>query len=161
MRKESGNNDVCVCVCDLSSLASVLSLADQIEKAGESVYLLVNNAGVMVLEREKSVDGFDVNTATNTLGTYALTALLAPALERCKVMRMAMVMVTSKRVLKLMRECRYAPSTQLGPAVLQWMQGSDDNGMILCMWYGLDMFIITWYICLLLLFSVMVAIPGA
>jgi dehydrogenase/reductase SDR family protein 12 len=43
----------------------------------------VNNAGVMIHDRAVSVDGHDANTATNTLGTYALTALMAPCLAKC------------------------------------------------------------------------------
>uniref|UniRef100_A0A7R9V154 Dehydrogenase/reductase SDR family member 12 n=1 Tax=Chlamydomonas euryale TaxID=1486919 RepID=A0A7R9V154_9CHLO len=83
VKSQSGSSDVFLKVCDISSLASVVAFADGVAAAGEAVYCLVNNAGVLINEREKSVDGFDMNTATNTLGTYVLTALLAPALARC------------------------------------------------------------------------------
>jgi dehydrogenase/reductase SDR family protein 12 len=37
----------------------------------------------MVLERQQSADGLDSNFATNTLGTFAITAALEPVLSRC------------------------------------------------------------------------------
>lgn len=41
----------------------------------------VNNAGVMVHDGQVSVDGYELNFATNTLGTYALTKGLESCLK--------------------------------------------------------------------------------
>lgn len=63
---------------DLSSLASVREFAGRIERP---VDLLVNNAGVMSPPvRRETVDGFELQFATNHLGHFALTGLLMPAL---------------------------------------------------------------------------------
>jgi NAD(P)-dependent dehydrogenase (short-subunit alcohol dehydrogenase family) len=42
-------------------------------------------------ERQTSVDGYDASFATNTLGAFVLTALLAPALARCPDSRVVTV----------------------------------------------------------------------
>ena len=50
---------------------------------GQSLDLLINNAGVMALpKREITVDGFERQFATNYLGPFALTGLLFPAIKQ-------------------------------------------------------------------------------
>ncbi len=67
---------------DLSSLDSVAKFADRIRADGQRVDLLVNNAGIMALaQRHVSVDGFELQFATNYLGHFALTARLLPLLS--------------------------------------------------------------------------------
>jgi NAD(P)-dependent dehydrogenase (short-subunit alcohol dehydrogenase family) len=69
--------------CDLQSFASVRSAATQIRKlCPEGVHVLCNNAGVMALEDEATVDGFDVQMQTNHLSHFLLTRELWPLLER-------------------------------------------------------------------------------
>src|SRR5438067_108857 len=58
---------------DLASLASVRSAAGEIRSAAPSLDLLVNNAGVMDVPYEQTVDGFELTLATNHLGHFALT----------------------------------------------------------------------------------------
>ncbi|APO77243.1 short-chain dehydrogenase protein (plasmid) [Rhizobium etli 8C-3] len=68
---------------DLANLASVRQFADSMSAPGQSLDLLVNNAGVMGrLSREASIDGFERVFATNTLGHFTLTALLLPMLQK-------------------------------------------------------------------------------
>lgn len=57
---------------DVSSLASVHEFAD----ATDEVDVLVNNAGVLGLPEQRSVDGFELQMATNHLGHFALTLRL-------------------------------------------------------------------------------------
>jgi NAD(P)-dependent dehydrogenase (short-subunit alcohol dehydrogenase family) len=61
---------------DISSLASVRDFADRIGP----VDVLVNNAGVLGLPESRSVDGFELQFATNHLGHFALTNLMLPQL---------------------------------------------------------------------------------
>jgi NAD(P)-dependent dehydrogenase (short-subunit alcohol dehydrogenase family) len=71
-------------IVDLASQKSVRAFAKRvIEKfPGESLDLLINNAGVMALPtRELTEDGFERQFATNYLGPFALTGLLLASLK--------------------------------------------------------------------------------
>jgi NAD(P)-dependent dehydrogenase (short-subunit alcohol dehydrogenase family) len=65
-----------------------LDLADQscVRRAAQEaaaygpLHLLVNNAGVMAPPYQRTVDGFELQMATNHLGHFALTGLLLPQL---------------------------------------------------------------------------------
>jgi NAD(P)-dependent dehydrogenase (short-subunit alcohol dehydrogenase family) len=68
---------------DLASLASVAAFAETMLAAGRGIDLLVKNAGIMAPpERQLTVDGFELQFATNYLGHFALTARLLPLLRR-------------------------------------------------------------------------------
>lgn len=67
----SGDTDVRQ--LDLASLASVRNFAEAWE---DHVYLLINNAGVMVPPFTRTPDGFELQFGTNHLGHFALTNLL-------------------------------------------------------------------------------------
>jgi NAD(P)-dependent dehydrogenase (short-subunit alcohol dehydrogenase family) len=58
---------------DTSSLASVRAFAAGLDRP---VDVLINNAGIMAVDEARSVDGFELQLATNYLGAFALTALL-------------------------------------------------------------------------------------
>ena len=77
---------------DLASLASVAAFANKVLAEGRGVDLLVNNAGVMAPpQRHETVDGFELQFATNYLGHFALTARLLPLLRRAGAARMVTV----------------------------------------------------------------------
>jgi NAD(P)-dependent dehydrogenase (short-subunit alcohol dehydrogenase family) len=68
---------------DVASLGSVDAFAQTMIAEGRGVDLLINNAGVMALpKRQLSVDGFELQFATNYLGHFALTARLLPLLRQ-------------------------------------------------------------------------------
>jgi NAD(P)-dependent dehydrogenase (short-subunit alcohol dehydrogenase family) len=67
---------------DLGSLASVEALGDTLRAEGHPIHLLINNAGVMrPPQRLTTVDGFELQLATNHLGHFALVAHLLPLLR--------------------------------------------------------------------------------
>ncbi|CAG9462547.1 unnamed protein product [Pedinophyceae sp. YPF-701] len=82
VQEASGNDDVHLHLCDVSSLDSIQRFVDELEAQSAPVSILVNNAGVMINEPRPSADGFETNFATNTLGTFALTRRMLPALRR-------------------------------------------------------------------------------
>lgn len=67
---------------DLSSLESVATFADQLVTEGRPLSILVNNAGLMTPPtRQVSVDGHELQFATNHLGPFALTVRVLPLLR--------------------------------------------------------------------------------
>lgn len=76
---------------DLSDLTSVRHGAARAAEVGP-LDLLVNNAGVMATPYSRTVDGFELQLATNHLGPFLLTGLLLPQLiasERGRVVTVA------------------------------------------------------------------------
>lgn len=68
--------------CDLQSFDSVRAAATTvIGLCPEGIDVLANNAGVMALGDEATVDGFDVQMQTNHLSHFLLTSELMPLLE--------------------------------------------------------------------------------
>ncbi|MEV1178088.1 oxidoreductase [Nonomuraea sp. NPDC049784] len=61
---------------DLADLASVRRFAKGVDK----VDLLINNAGIGLISRQETKDGFEMQFGTNHLGHFALTGLLLPLL---------------------------------------------------------------------------------
>ncbi|MCA5922130.1 SDR family oxidoreductase [Curtobacterium oceanosedimentum] len=73
---------------DLADLASVRRFAAGVVDEDRPIDVLVNNAGVMAPPRRiETVDGFELQLATNFLGPFALTNLLLPALLRAEAPR--------------------------------------------------------------------------
>jgi len=70
---------------DLSSLAAVAALGEQLNAEGRPIDILINNAGVMQPpERDTTADGFELQFGSNHLGHFALTANLLPLLRAAK-----------------------------------------------------------------------------
>ena len=68
--------DVTLQALDLSSLDSVRSAADALRTAYPRIDLLINNAGVMLMPKQVTKDGFELQFGTNHLGHFALTGLV-------------------------------------------------------------------------------------
>jgi NAD(P)-dependent dehydrogenase (short-subunit alcohol dehydrogenase family) len=67
---------------DLSSLASVKALGEELAAEGRPIDILINNAGVMQPpDRETTADGFELQFGSNHLGHFALTGHLLPLLR--------------------------------------------------------------------------------
>lgn len=82
IRAARPGSDVSLRDLDLSSLASVAELGATLNAEGEPIHVLINNAGLMTPpERQTTVDGIEVQLATNHLGHFALVAHLLPRLR--------------------------------------------------------------------------------
>ena len=83
---------------DLSSLDSVAAFAGRLTKRRDRIDVLINNAGVMTPPtRQTTVDGFELQFATNYLGHFALTARLLPLLQRAPQPRVVSVSSVAAR----------------------------------------------------------------
>jgi retinol dehydrogenase-12 len=71
-----------VMAADLSSLAQVRLLAQEILARRDRLDVLVNNAGVLSTSRRLTAEGLETTFATNHLGPFLLTSLLRGLLER-------------------------------------------------------------------------------
>jgi len=67
--------DVLVRQLDLADLSSVRSF---VEGTHETFSVLIDNAGVMAVPEQRTIDGFEMQIGTNHLGHFALTNLLLP-----------------------------------------------------------------------------------
>ena len=109
---------------DTSSLDSVRTFADTVLEAGEPVDMLVNNAGIMAVpQRQTSVDGFELQLATNYLGHFALTGRLLPVLLRASAPRVVSLSSNAHKRSKihfgdLQMEQGYAPMKSYGQTKL-------------------------------------------
>ena len=77
----SGNPNVDLVVFDLASLASVRQGAAAILEKCPRIDVLVNNAGLILTDRQETVDGLEATFQINHLGPFLLTDLL---LDRIK-----------------------------------------------------------------------------
>jgi NAD(P)-dependent dehydrogenase (short-subunit alcohol dehydrogenase family) len=77
----TGRNDVEVVRGDFAQLAEVRRVADELLARTEAIHVLVNNAGVTMMKRTTTPDGFETTFAVNHLAYFLLTGLLLPRLR--------------------------------------------------------------------------------
>jgi len=120
IRREIPSAQVVPAVLDLASQESVRQFALWFSERypGQSIDLLINNAGVMAIpKRELTVDGFERQFATNFLGPFALTARLYPHMRQIPGSRVVIVSSSASKWAKiefdnLQSEKRYSPMSQ-------------------------------------------------
>ena len=76
----SGNSDISFYLADLSHIAGVLSVADDILTREPTIDVLINNAVVLPSERLVTEEGLELSHATNLVAPFALTNRLIPRL---------------------------------------------------------------------------------
>jgi NAD(P)-dependent dehydrogenase (short-subunit alcohol dehydrogenase family) len=96
IRKEIPSAELDVAALDLASLDSVRAFAELYPH--ERLDLLINNAGVMAAPYTKTVDGFELQFATNHLGHFALAGLLLDKLLRTPGARVVTVSSTAHKM---------------------------------------------------------------
>jgi len=80
VQSQKGSEKAGSYLADLSSLADVRKLAEQIISVEERLNVLVNNAGIIARERKESEDGYELTFTVNYLSHFLLTSLLLPLL---------------------------------------------------------------------------------
>jgi retinol dehydrogenase-12 len=83
IRDRAGDVRVDVMLADLSSQRSIRELAACYLESGRPLHVLINNAGIVNLRRELTVDGIEKVFAVNHLAYFLLTHLLRPRLAQC------------------------------------------------------------------------------
>jgi NAD(P)-dependent dehydrogenase (short-subunit alcohol dehydrogenase family) len=78
--RQVGRGQAEVVPLDLASLQSVAGAARQVCEKRPELHLLVNNAGLMAIDRSQTEEGFETQFGVNHLGHFALTAHLMPTL---------------------------------------------------------------------------------
>jgi retinol dehydrogenase 12 len=82
---------------DLSSLAEVHRLAEQVTARHDRLDVLVNNAGVISMRPQLTASGLEITFATNHLGPFLLTNLLRALLQRSAPARIVTVSSAAHR----------------------------------------------------------------
>ena len=98
---ESGNTNVDLLLCDLSSQEQIRRFVDEFKQKYQNLHVLINNAGVMASKRKLSVDGFEMNFAVNHLGPFLLTNLLLDVLKTSTPSRIVNVSSAAHRMAKI------------------------------------------------------------
>jgi NAD(P)-dependent dehydrogenase (short-subunit alcohol dehydrogenase family) len=94
----SGRCDAEMVLCDLASLVSIRTAAAEISNRVDHIDVLVNNAGVITLNREETEDGFERQLGVNHLGHFLLTGLLLPLLQRSGEARIIVVSSAAHKI---------------------------------------------------------------
>jgi NAD(P)-dependent dehydrogenase (short-subunit alcohol dehydrogenase family) len=76
LRRATGSDAVEIHLADLGSLEQIRRVAAELLEACPRIDVLLNNAGVVNLRRETTVDGYETTFAVNHLAYFALTNLL-------------------------------------------------------------------------------------
>jgi len=77
---ENGGKSPEILLCDLASRAQVDRAAEEYLASGRPLHVLVNNAGLVSLDRHESADGIELTLAVNYLAMFQLTLRLLPRL---------------------------------------------------------------------------------
>lgn len=91
IRQQSGNGNVVVKKLDLASLQSVRDLAKDVQENEDHLDILINNAGIMMCPKWRTVDGFEMQFGVNHLGHFLLTNCLLDLLKKSAPSRVVIV----------------------------------------------------------------------
>jgi protochlorophyllide reductase len=86
---------------DLASLASIRQFAGRLKEKYDRLDILINNAGVMATPRSETVDGFELQFATNHLGHFALTGRILEVLLATPQSRVVTVSSLGERFFRI------------------------------------------------------------
>ena len=82
VKKLSGNSNIDLLCCDLSSQAQIRKLAKEFLDKYDQLDVLVNNAGAVYQKFQLSEDGIELQFAVNHLAYFLLTNLLLDVLKK-------------------------------------------------------------------------------
>ncbi|CAK9154188.1 unnamed protein product [Ilex paraguariensis] len=82
IQSATGNKNVYLEVCDISSVGEIKSFASSFSSKDVPIHVLVNDAGLLEHKRIITPEGYELNFAVNVLGTCTMTELMLPLLEK-------------------------------------------------------------------------------
>lgn len=91
IKEISANEKVYLHVCDLGLMEDVRKFASLFIAENYPLDVLINNAGVILKDKETTSEGLDTTFATNLLSPFLLTNLLIPTLQKSSDPRIIMV----------------------------------------------------------------------
>merc|ERR1712137_542719 len=83
---------------DLSSLDSIESFVNAFNEMSLPLHILINNAGVMAIPYQETVNKFEMQFGTNHLGHFHLTTLLIPKLKEAQPSRVVCLSSTAHKM---------------------------------------------------------------
>lgn len=89
--RQSGSDRIQLMLCDLGRLDSIREFAKAFRERYSKLDVLLNNAGVVMLTRQETADGFEMDMGVNHLGHFLLTNLLLEPLLAAKQGRVVTV----------------------------------------------------------------------
>ena len=81
IKEKTGNPAIEYLLADLSYQGHVRDLVEQFKSRHGQLHVLLNNAGAIVLSRQRTADGIELTFALNHLGYFILTGLLLDTLK--------------------------------------------------------------------------------
>jgi NAD(P)-dependent dehydrogenase (short-subunit alcohol dehydrogenase family) len=97
IRSKSGNGKVSLVLADLAVRSEVRRLAEEFRDRHDRLDVLVNNAGLVLSEREETPDGIEKTLAINHLAPFLLTNLLLDLLKASAPSRVVTVSSGAER----------------------------------------------------------------
>ncbi len=79
---KEGGRKVDLMLCDLGNMSSIRDFVTSFKERYEKLDVLINNAGVITLDRRETADGLELQFGVNHIGHFLLTTLLLDLLER-------------------------------------------------------------------------------
>lgn len=80
--QKTGNKQVHLYICDLSSMDSIRNFCDTFRDRYRHLHILINNAGLWENRRRESQDGIELTFAVNHLAPFLMTHLLLPLIKK-------------------------------------------------------------------------------
>ncbi len=85
------DRDVRLMLCDLANMDSIRTFAQSFKAEYSYLDVLINNAGVITLDRRETADGLELQFGVNHIGHFLLTLLLLPPLMNAPAGRIVVV----------------------------------------------------------------------
>lgn len=88
---EKPGRNVRLMYCDLGSMESIRKFAESFRSEYKRLDVLINNAGVITLDRRETEDGLELQFGVNHIGHFMLTLLLLDSLKKSDAGRIVAV----------------------------------------------------------------------